>query len=64
MRHVKYGVAIFAAIVIGFGLKFHFFSPSVAEAEVVGMDIAAMYAAASPTMPRQELNDMAFGFSE
>jgi hypothetical protein len=60
MRHVKYGVAILAAIAVGIGLKFYFFSPPVAVAEVVGMDIAAMHAAALPTMPRQDLIDMAF----
>jgi hypothetical protein len=50
--------------VIGLGLKFLFFSPPIAEAKVAGMDIAMMHAAASPTMPRQELNDMSFVFSE
>jgi hypothetical protein len=61
MRHIKYGAAIFAAIVIGFGLKAYFLSPPVAEAEVVGMDIATMHATASPDMPRQQLNDLTFG---
>jgi hypothetical protein len=58
---VRHAFAIVAIIMVGIGLKFYFFSPPVAEAEVAGMDIAAMHAAASPTMPRQELNDMAFG---
>jgi hypothetical protein len=57
-------VAIFAAIAVGIGLKFYFFSPPVAVAEAFGMDIAAIDPAASLSMPRQELNDMAFGESE
>jgi hypothetical protein len=61
MRRITYGAAIFAATVIGFGLKGYFFSPPIAEAEVVGMDIAMMHAQASAAMPRQELNDRAFG---
>jgi len=59
MRHVKYGMAVFAAIVVGIGLKWYFVSPPVAEAEVVGMDVATMQATASPDMPRQELDEMA-----
>ena len=60
----RHAFAIVATILVGFGLKFYFFSPPVAEAEVIGMDIASMHAAASPDMPRQELNDMTFVYSE
>jgi ABC-type siderophore export system fused ATPase/permease subunit len=56
----RHAFAIAATILAAIGLKFYF-SPHVAEAEVAGMDIAAMQAAALPTMPRQEINDMAFG---
>jgi hypothetical protein len=59
MRRVKYGLAVFAAIVIGIGMKFYFFSPPVAQAEVPGMDIATMHANAPRDMPRQELDEMA-----
>ena len=57
----RYVFAIAATVVVGLGLKFYFFAPPVAEAEVVGMDIATMQATASPNMPSQELNDTAFG---
>ena len=60
----RHAFAIVATILVGFGLKFYFFSPPVAEAEVVRMDIGAMHSAVSPDMPRQELNDMTFIYSE
>ena len=59
MQRAKYGLAVVAAIVVGIGLKWYFVSPPVAEAEVVGMDIATMQATASPDMPRQELDESA-----
>jgi hypothetical protein len=59
----RHAFAIGAAVLVGLGLKFYFFAPPVAEADVVRMDIATMQATTSPDMPRQELNDMAFGDS-
>jgi hypothetical protein len=59
----RHAFAIVAVVLVGLGVKLYFFSPRIAEARVVNMEIATMQATASPDMPRQELNDMAFGNS-
>jgi hypothetical protein len=61
MRKVKYGTAIFAAVVVGFGVKFYVFSPPVAEANIAPMEITAMQMALT-AMHRQQLKDMTFVF--
>jgi hypothetical protein len=65
MQRGKYGLAVVAAIVVGIGLKFYFFSPPVAEAKiaaeakVASTEITAMQAALT-AMHRQQLKDATF----
>ena len=62
-----YAVVIVAIILVGFGLKLHFFSAPTAEADAssfksVRMDISQMHPNIK-SLPVQEIHDMTFVFS-
>jgi hypothetical protein len=63
-------LAVFAGLVIVFGVKFYFFSPPIAEAKlalaetkIAQTDMSAMQAAMTATY-RQQLRDMTFVYSD
>jgi hypothetical protein len=67
---IKYGLAVFAALVVGIGVKFYFFSPPIAEAKLAlaeakltQTDISPRHAAMTATY-RQQLKDMVFVYSD
>jgi hypothetical protein len=58
-----HAIAVAAIILVGFGVKLFFFTPTaVAEVHGVSMDISRMHE--NKTLPDQKLHDMTFVFSD